>query len=789
MSGLTNHEASQRLAQFGLNEIKREKEISPWSIFFRQLNNPMIWLLFVACWIAFFLGEEIEAIAIGAIVILNSIVGFFQEYRAEKALLALRALTAPKARVIRDGHAAMIPALKIVPGDLLVVEPGDIIAADAKLLEAHSLSINEASLTGESLPVEKSIEEEVFLGTSVARGTGTAQVIETGMRTELGKIAHLLRGTQREPTPLQNHLKKVSQIFLYLCLGVVAVVAIIGYSQGRGWLEILLSSISLAVAAVPEGLPAIITIALALGVKRMAARHVLVRKLPAVETLGSVTVICTDKTGTLTTGVMTVREVWGADSKTTLFAAAACCEAGLAHDKQNGTGDPTEVAILIEAAKYGIDRELVEQELPRLEVHPFDSDRKRMTILRKNEVLYVKGAVESILPLCRGPIEEAHQTNSAMAERGLRVLAVATGVGAKEENLNLVGLIGITDPPRTEAIDSIAAAHQAGIKVVMITGDHPATARAIAEELGILDDDRRDSSELLHARASPQKKIDIVKYWKSRGETVAMTGDGVNDAPALKEAHIGIAMGKQGTEVAREASDMVLTDDNFASIIAAIQEGRGIYANIRKTMVYLLIGNTGEMGVMFVASLLGLPLPFLPIHLLWINLVTDGFPALALVIDPVSPDVLKQPPRNPSDPILGRKQWLQIAAIGTLEAFITLYSFNMELSRNGIIQARTFAFTVLVFSQMFRAFGARSATQVERRAGRYSNLPLLTVISATLLIQVSIHYFDFTRRIFQIAPLSLRQILLAIPLGLIAVMVIEISKRGFYRIRSTQSLD
>ncbi|HTM45651.1 MAG TPA: HAD-IC family P-type ATPase, partial [Polyangiaceae bacterium] len=664
-TGLTAVEAARLLVEHGPNEIAREQTTSPWTLLASQFNSPIVALLIGASVVAGTMGELTDALAIGVIVVINAVVGFFQEYRAERAIFALRLMTAPRARVLRDGHAALVPASEVVPGDLLLLEAGDLIAADATLIEAHSLTTNEASLTGESLPIGKSStavapdaplaerRDCVFMGTAVTAGTGRARVTATAMKTELGKIASLLATAESGPTPLQRHLRRLSRTLLIACGGIVLVVAALGLWRGIGYFEVFLSAVSLAVAAVPEGLPAIVTIALAIGVRRIASRNVLVRRLHAVETLGCSTVICTDKTGTLTTGVMAVREVWGADQHKLLDAAAACCDADLPSGAHAEVGDPTELAILREAAKHSIARQEIEGTRPRVTVTPFDSERKRMSILRADGVLYVKGALEMLLPRCVAGTHGVEQTNERMAERGLRVLAVAVGSDAQEERLTLLGLIGIADPPRKEAMDAILAARQAGIKTVMITGDHPITARAIAGEVGLV---REGDSfeEAVHARATPEEKLNVVRYWKERGAVVAMTGDGVNDAPALREAHIGICMGKTGTEVTREASDMVLADDNFASIVAAIHQGRGIFDNIRKALVYLLAGNAGELLLMLSASLLGLPLPLLPLHLLWINLVTDGFPALALVMDPADADAMTRPARHPSEPLLGR---------------------------------------------------------------------------------------------------------------------------------------
>lgn len=788
IQGLSSFEAENRLKECGPNEIQREKPTSPFVLFFNQFKSSVVYLLIGAFLISLLLKEVGDAIAILVIVILNGGVGFFQEYRAEKALFALRSMTAPRARVIRDGHSVMIPASQVVPGDILLLEAGDIVAADAKLLEANALLVNEAPLTGESQPVEKNISEsslattplaerldQAFMGTTVASGTATAQILATGMRTELGKIAHLLTTAQEEGTPLQKRLKALSKTLIYLCLGIVAVVAILGFLRNLGWLNVLLSSVSLAVAAVPEGLPAIVTIALALGVQRMARRNVLVRKLPAVETLGCTTIICTDKTGTLTTGIMTVRELWGPDHQKILFAAAACNDAELGREGRSNTGDPTEIALLQGAAERGIERSQIEQDLSRLEVHPFDSKTKRMSILRSDGVLYVKGAVDLLLPLCKEGTSGALEANAQMAQRGLRVIAVALGNGKEEKGLTLLGLVGIADPPRTEAIEAVHRAREAGIRTVMITGDHPITAQAIAKEIGILGE-AEDALELVHARATPEDKIKTVRYWKEKGAIVAMTGDGVNDAPALKEAHIGIAMGKTGTEVTREASDMVLTDDNFASIIAAVEEGRGIYENIQKALVYLLSGNMAELFVMLGAALLGFPLPLVPLQLLWINLVTDGLPALALVMDPPAPDLLKQSPRSPTQSILGKSEWGYIAWTGLLQTLVTLSTFIWVYHHQDLATARNMTFSVLVFGEVLRSFASRSRTRLFWEVGAFSNLFLLGIVGISVLIQLGIHHIPYTETLFEITPISLKECGISLLLGMIPVTVLEISK-------------
>ena len=786
-AGLSSASAKERLSTYGPNELARAEPTSPWRMFFAQLASPVIWLLLGACVVSAALGELADAIAIGAIVVVNSLVGFFQEYRAEHAVLALRSLTAPRARVLRDGHTSMIAAAEVVPGDLLVLEAGDIVAADAQLLEAHALLTNEATLTGESTPAEKSTvrvpadapladrHDCVFMGTSVANGSGQALVTATGLQTELGNIAHLLATATDETTPLQKRLARVSQLLLYLCLGVVVLVAALGVLRHLPVLDVLLSAVSLAVAAVPEGLPAVVTIALAVGVQRLVGRNVLVRKLPAVETLGCATVICTDKTGTLTTGTMTVRELWGANHTSLLEAAISCSDAELNAEGRAGTGDPTELALLLAAAERGLQRSSIERARPRTQVQPFDAQRKRMSVRRSDGVLYVKGAVEVLVPRCSSGTAGALDANVQLATRGLRVLAVAVGKGEAEEDLTLLGLVGIADPPRTEAIAAVAAARAAGITTVMITGDHSATAQAIARELGILGPTDA-AADVVHARATPEDKLKIVRSWKSRGAIVAMTGDGVNDAPALREAHIGIAMGRTGTEVTREASDMILTDDNFASIVAAIREGRGIFDNIRKTLVYLLAGNAGELAVMLGAAALGLPLPLLPLHLLWINLVTDGLPALALVVDPVDDEVMQRPPRNPAEPMIGRPEWTIIAFTGALQTGVTLGVFGWALSSRNLVEARNLAFSVLVFGELFRAFAARSQTRLFWEVGIFSNLQVLGVIAVSVVLQLALHHIPWTQELFQIGALSLDDCVLVLGLGLIPVSVLELSK-------------
>ena len=529
---------------------------------------------------------------------------------------------------------------------------------------------------------------------------------------------------------------------------------------------------SLAVAAVPEGLPAVVTIALAVGVQRLAERHVLVRRLPAVETLGAVTVICTDKTGTLTTGTMSVRETWGLDRHALLRSACACVDAELG--PKGGVGDPTEIAILETGFEAGISREDIDRDVPRTHVEPFSSDTKRMAVGRADGVLYVKGAPERLLLLCETGTEGAVEALDDMAGRGLRVLAVAVGTGTEVRGLRLVGLLGLADPPRPEAVAAIAAARAGGITTVMITGDQSTTATAIARELGVLKPgDPPD--ERVHARATPESKIRIIRAWTERGAVVAMTGDGVNDAPAIREAHVGIAMGQAGTEVTREAASVVLTNDDFASIVEGVREGRAIYDNIRKTLVYLLAGNAAELMVMLAAAVAGFPLPLLPLHLLWVNLVTDGLPALALVMDPTDADVMRRPPRDPAEPILGRPQWTNILWTGALQAAVTLGVFMATLDQ-GLPVARNLAFSTLVFGELFRAFAARSDDRVFFEVGVFSNLKLLGVVAFMGAFQLSLHFVPVAMELFKLAPLSARDAALILGLGLVPVTALETTK-------------
>lgn len=786
-TGLTTSQAEEIRARVGANVIERRETTPLWRLAVSQFTSPLVALLLVAVVVAAVFGEYADAIAIAVIVVLNGLIGFVQEFRAERAMQALESLTARRARALRDGALQIIPAAELVPGDVLALEAGDVVAADARVLEGVRLELNEAPLTGESAPVAKRAappaearsrplaerSDHVFMGTSVVGGTGLALVESIAGETEIGKIAGLI--TRAPPaTPLQRRLDAVGRMLIYLCVGLVLVVAAMGAARGMSWHALVLSSISLAVAAVPEGLPAVVTIALAIGMQRMARRHVLVRRLASVETLGSVTVICTDKTGTLTTGIMEVRELWGPDERALLRAATACCDAELRPDGE-GLGDPTEVAILRAAAGRGILRADIEREAPRVSARPFDAELRRMWILREDGRLYLKGAVEVVLPLCAGGVEGALAVNEELGAQGRRVLAVAVGEGPEERELTLVGLLGIADPPRREAIDAIRQARGAGVQLFMLTGDHQATATAIARELELAPPGR-DPAEYVRARVTAAEKDAIVGELQGRGEIVAMTGDGVNDAPAIRRADIGVAMGEGATEVTREVSDMVLTDDDLGGVIVAIREGRIIYENIQKTIVFLLSGNLSELMLMLAAAALGLPLPLLPLHLLWINLLNEPLPAIALVLGPASEDVLERPPRAPDEPILGRGPWLEILAIATLHAAIGLAVFWWALEARGLAVARSLSFSTIVFGVLLRSLGARSRTRPIGLRGALENRWLLAIVGASIVIQIGIHYLPSTRALLQLEGTPVADLLVVLALGLAPLSIVELVK-------------
>jgi P-type Ca2+ transporter type 2C len=863
-TGLSQEVAGRRLTEHGPNELRQAESIRPLTLLLAQFKSLIVWILVAASLVSGIMSEWADCIAIVSIVVVNGLIGFYQEYSAERSLAALRRMTAPQARVRRDGRSLSIPAAEVVPGDVLELEAGDLVPADARVLEASALKTVEAALTGESEAVDKEVaclEREdvplgdlrnmVFLGTSVAAGKGLALAVETGMGTEIGRIADLLAGAASEDkTPLQKRLDSFGRILVWGSLGIVGLIFVLGLVRGIPGLELFLTSVSLAVAAVPEGLPAVVTIALAVGVQRMAARRALVRKLHAVETLGSANVICTDKTGTLTVGEMTVRALWTAGTtyevtgegygpegtiraegsglqpgpecplREVLTVFVGCNGASLA--RQDGSwkvvGDPTEGALLTAGAKLGLGVADVEREIPRVAEIPFDSDRKRMTVIRRRPdgsfLALTKGAPDVLLGLCtrvrdtadlRAMTDEDRRTilaeNAALAGRALRVLAAAsrdlepgcdpTSAAAVERDLVFLGLAGMYDPPRSEAKSAVALAKSAGIRVVMITGDHPHTALAVARELGIagqedialsgieldrLDDgslDERVERVAVYARVTAAHKLRIVRAWKARGGVVAMTGDGVNDAPAIKGADIGIAMGRSGTEVTKEASDMVITDDNFASIVAAVEEGRGIYDNIKKTMQYLLAGNVGELLLMTACVLIGLPMPLLPIQLLWINLVTDGLPALCLATDPIDPTVMKRKPRRREEKLTDRGFVGLMIATGLLTSGVALAVYLYSLGRVSQEMARDHAFTALVYAELLRSFGARSETRSVWRVGLLSNLKLALVVLASMALTFWAPHNAWLGSFLKVEPMPVHHCLVLLVVGAIPLLVLE----------------
>ena len=865
-NGLSAALAAERLASGGTNELTDVQRIGPLEILLGQFRSLIVLVLIGAGIASGVLGDAVDAIAILAIVILNALIGFYQEFNAEKSIAALRKLTAPQARVLRGGEVTSIPATGIVVGDVLVLEAGDLIAADARLLKSASLTCIESALTGESeaatkqpaalAPGEIPLGDRanmMYMGTSVATGTGQAVVVATAMATELGRIATLIEGAGADAgTPLQRKLDAVGRILVWSALGIVALLFGLGLLRGTTPFDLFMTSISLAVAAVPEGLPAVVTVALSLGVLRMARRRTLVRKLAAVETLGSTSVICTDKTGTLTVGKMTARVLYVAGTRYELtgegygpdgdvrfegktvdaeHAAAlrelasillGCNNAHLVHeaDKWTTIGDPTEGALLVAGAKAGGDRDQMERELPKHHEIPFDSDRKRSTVIRLKQDgslrAFINGAPGMLLERCThlytttgvialgaGDRERILAQTTAMAQQALRVLGSAyrdmdnaspttLTAAAVERDLVFVGLTGMHDPPRPEAREAIAQCVAAGIRVVMITGDHPQTAAAIASELGIAsgaavtgaeldtmpDDElqRRASDIAVYARVTAEHKLRIVRALQANDAVVAMTGDGVNDAPAIKGADIGIAMGIAGTEVTKDAADMIITDDNFATIIAAVEEGRGIYDNIRKTLQYLLAGNTGELLLMTMAVALGLPAPLLPIHLLWINLVTDGLPALCLATDAIDSDVMTRQPRTRSASITDRAFLHSLALTGTLTGGVAFGVYVWVLRSGSTETARTYAFTVLVLAELLRAFGARSERTPVWRISLMTNLNLVGVVVVSIALQWWSQHNATLGGFLKSSSIPLADSLLLLALGAVPLAVLELVK-------------
>jgi Ca2+-transporting ATPase len=891
-NGLAGAEVAHRLDEHGLNELVERGMKSPWKILWEQLTATMVLILIVAAVVSAYLGDYKDAVAILVIVVLNALLGFRQEYKAEQAMAALKKMSVPKVKVRRDGHVQEVSARELVPGDIVLLEGGNLIPADCRLLESINLRIDESALTGESVPVDKDArfvaESELplgdrhnmtFMGTVVTYGRGQGVVVQTGMQTELGNIATLLQTAGQEPTPLQRRLDHLGKGLALAALGLVIVVFTLGVLRGEDLEFMFLTAISMAVAAVPEGLPAVVTIALALGAQRMLRREALIRKLPAVEGLGSVTVICSDKTGTLTENQMTVtvldvaghrvdliedlRRMQGQEpglppeeprqeqkamlqehpALTLLLAGGALTNDALleiSDHRLNIVGDPTEGALLVAAARMGLGKDKLEATFPRVAEVPFDSQRKRMTTAHEFPqsetqispafdevwnwsgwlgefpyVIFAKGAVDSLLEVSERVWVDDHAedltkswcdrilaANNDLAQQGVRVLGVACrsleqlpaegSEATLERDLIFVGLMGMIDPARPEVKDAVQTCKSAGMRPVMITGDHPLTARYIARELGIATNGRiltgQDLSQMsesdladvvsevnVYARVSPEHKLNIVQALQDRGQIVAMTGDGVNDAPALKTADIGVAMGITGTDVAKEAADMVLLDDNFATIVEAVEEGRTIYDNIRKFFRYTMTSNTGEIWVMLVAPFLGMPLPLLPLQILWINLVTDGLPGLALGVEPPERDIMRRPPYDPGENFFARGMGWQILWIGILMGLVSL-GFGYWVWSIGHPQWQTMVFTTLTLSQMGNALAIRSKKDSLFSIGLLSNRPLLGAVLLTLVGQLAVIYVPFLQEFFKTSALSLQDLGLSLVLSTVVFWAVELSK-------------
>lgn len=873
-AGLSEAEAARRLTQHGRNELVGDGSKSLWLIFWDQLTSLMVVILIVAAVVSALLGDHHDAIAITAIVILNAVLGFSQEYRAEKAMAALKKLAIPVVHVRRSEHVREVLANELVPGDIVLLDAGNAVAADCRVLESASLETQESALTGESQSIHK-VSESIsapdlplgdrrnmaYMGTFVVSGRGLAVVVATGMRTELGRIAQMIQSVHREATPLQRRLDQLGKRLAAAALFLVALIFFLGLLRGEGLRLMLLTAVSIGVAAVPEGLPAIVTIALTLGAQRMLRRRALIRKLPAVETLGSVTVICSDKTGTLTENRMTVTALQTAGHRLELGAAAAAehrqnasirdagftlllaggalCNDALLPSEQDSSpalGDPTEVALLVAASRFGLTKQDLEATFPRIAELPFSAERKRMTTVHAlpreaeqmaaeiasvlgngaaGSIAFTKGSVEGLLELSEavwvnGKSEELSQAwrqrltsaQDELAKGGMRVLGVAYrtldsapqpgAMEGLEQNLTFVGMFGMMDPPRPEAASAVATCKTAGIRVVMITGDHALTAQSISRQLGIgqgsrvvvgTELDRLSVAELeaqadqtaIYARVSPEHKLKIVEALQRRGNIVAMTGDGVNDAPALKRAAIGIAMGRTGTDVAKEAADMVLVDDNFATIVAAVEEGRVIYDNVRKFIKYILATNSGEIWIMLMAPFAGMPLPLLPLQILWMNLVTDGLPALALGLEPAEYDTMSRAPHPPQESIFARGLGRHVIWVGLLMAMVSLGT-GFWYWRQGRAEWQTMLFTTLTLSQMAHILAIRTDRSSLFRAGLFSNTPLLGAVILTTLLQVSIVQLSFLQGTFQTVGLSAADLLFSLLLSSIVFWAVELEK-------------
>jgi len=914
--GLTRQEAQERLGKFGPNELTERPRPGFFALLWDQFNNYLVIILIIAALVSLALGEYVDSIAIMFIVVLNAVVGVIQESKAEQALAALKKMSAPNAQVIRDGHQITIQGREIVGGDIVLLEAGNYVPADLRLVESVNLKIEEASLTGESVPVEKKaavvLDKDIplgdrkntaFMGTLITYGRGKGLVTGTGMNTQIGLIAEMIQSFEAEDTPLQKKLEHLGKVLGTACLAICALVFVYGLfrdthladalnsgflnyleAEKKDIINLFMTAVSLAIAAVPEGLPAIVTICLALGMQRMIKHHALIRKLPAVETLGCATVVCSDKTGTLTQNQMTVVQGWAGGKRfritgegyspngeffagtepfdprtdpdaTLLFHGALVCNDAKLEERSDEEGkrswqiigDPTEGAMVVAAAKSGYRRGELEKALPRIQEIPFDSDRKRMATIHSHDggearasvsgfsyppvFAFVKGAPDVILDLCGDRLESGQavgltedtrkailEQNRDMAGNALRVLAVAyrplqevpavVSPETVEKDLIFIGLLGMIDPPRPEVVEAIKVANGAGLKSVMVTGDYKDTAEAIARDIGLLtpgglvltgpeieklsDEELAAKTDRLDVccRVSPQHKTRIVDAFKARGHVVAMTGDGVNDAPALKRANIGVAMGITGTDVAKQTADMVLTDDNFASIVAAIEQGRIIYSNIRKFVYFLLACNVGEILIIFTAMLVGMPIPLRPVQLLWLNLVSDGAPALALGLEKGDPDIMKHPPRSPKEPIINRDMAIGIGVIGVVDAIAILTVFYLALQRypGHLEAAQTMAFVALCTSEMIRAFTARSEYHSVFSIGVFSNRWMVWAVGVSFLLVLMVVYVPFLRPFFDTVPLTAGDWLFMLPFFFASPVAMELLKI-YFRKRASRTME
>ncbi len=841
--GLSIEEVRNRLLSYGPNKIKEVKKRTVLGMVLDQFKDFMILVLIAAAIVSGIIGEPKDTVAILVIVILNAVIGFVQEYRAEKAIEALKMMAAQVATVIRDGEPTSISAHEIVPGDIVLLEAGNIAPADIRLIEVAHLKIDESSLTGESVPVEKHtnpLQDKMmplgdrkniaYKGTIISYGRANGVVVSTGMNTEFGKIATMLQEQVEVKTPLQKRLAKFGKRLAIAVFAICAIVFGVGFIRGEPPLLMFLTAISLAVAAIPEALPAVVTISLAIGAKKLVKQNALIRKLPAVETLGSVTYICSDKTGTLTQNKMEVQEIYvnGKFFKhekisnqqspiNNLFMTMALNNDATRDKHGKYLGDPTEIALYALSEEKGFLKENLLKDYLRVAEIPFDSERKCMTTFHKTPekgfVSFTKGAIEIILEKSTNEIsingksninkEKIHSMSEVMAQRGLRILAFAMrnwenlpedmNTANTETALTFLGFVGMIDPPRKEVNAAVTLCKSAGIKPVMITGDHPVTAKAIARELNIIDSDEeiltgRELEKLsikelekkvedirIYARVAPEQKLKIVKALQNQGQFVAMTGDGVNDAPALKSADIGIAMGITGTDVSKEASDMILLDDNFATIVKAVKQGRRIFDNIRKFIKYTMTSNAGEIWTIFLAPFLGLPIPLLPIHILWINLVTDGLPGLALAVEPAEKDIMKKPPRHPKESIFAHNLGLDIIWVGLLMGGVSIFSQAWAI-KTGHTSWQTIVFTVLCLSQMGNVLALRSEKESFFSLGLFSNIPLLGAILLTFVLQMATIYVPFLNSIFKTQPLTLSELIICLLLSSVVFCGVEIAK-------------